>query len=108
MTSLTRKKQSSPYEVFRNPSFSLLWAAQLVSTAGGALSSLAASMLVYRLTDSALSVALMMLTSAVPTLVVGLIAGVFVDRYDRKRIMVACEFSRGVLIFLVPFLLQYH
>src|SRR3990172_4453544 len=84
-----------------------MWTGQLVSTAGSALTSLAAGILVYRLTGSAMSVALMMMATAVPTLVVGLLAGVFVDRYDRKKIMVVCEFIRAGLVFLIPFLVPY-
>ena len=40
----------SPFAVFRNRSFSLLWTGQLVSTMGSALTSLAASIYIYRLT----------------------------------------------------------
>ena len=39
--------------------------------------------------------------------VIGLIAGVFVDRWDRKRIMVTCELVRAVLIGLIPLLLPF-
>src|SRR5512136_879990 len=95
----------SPFAVFRNRSFALMWLGQLVSTAGSALTSLAASILIFRLTHSALSVGLMLMATAVPTLLVGLIAGVFVDRYDRKRIMIAANLIRAVLVFLIPFLI---
>ena len=98
----------SPFAVFRNRSFTLLWTAQLISAIGSALTSLAASILVFRLTGSALSVGLMLMTTAVPTLFVGLIAGVFVDRFDRKRIMLAADLIRAVLVFLIPFLIPLN
>ena len=75
--------QPSPYAILRNGAFRRLWTAQLVSTIGDALTSLAAGIIVYKVTGSALSVGLMLMATAVPTLVVGLIAGVVVDRYDR-------------------------
>ena len=100
--------RSSPYAIFRNRNFSLMWTGQLVSTAGSALTSLAAGILIYRLTGSAMSVAFMMMATALPTLLVGLLAGVFVDRYDRKKIMVASEYIRAVLIFLIPFLVAQN
>jgi len=81
-----------------------MWLGQFVSTAGTALTSLAASILVYRLTNSALSVGLMMMATAAPSLLVGLFAGVIVDRYDRKKIMIVTELLRAVLIALIPFL----
>jgi MFS family permease len=78
--------------------------AQLISTMGGALSSLAASIYVFRVTDSALSVGLMLMATAAPSLLVGLFAGVFVDRYDRKKIMIIADVLRAVLVVLIPFL----
>ncbi len=93
----------SPFAVFRNRNFSLIWSGQLVSTIGSALTSLAASILVYRATNgSALSVGLMLMATAAPSLLVGLIAGVFVDRYDRRRIMITADLLRAVLVFLIP------
>ena len=98
----------SPFAVFRNRNFRLMWGGQLVSTMGSALTSLAASILVYRVTCSALSVGLMLMATAAPTILIGLIAGVFVDRYDRKRIMIAADLLRAVLVFLIPVLLPLN
>jgi MFS family permease len=94
----------SPFAVFRNRNFSKMWTGQLVSTMGSALTSLAASIYVFRLTNSAMSVGLMLMATAAPSLLVGLFAGVLVDRYDRKRIMIAADLTRAVLVFLIPFL----
>ncbi|HSR19449.1 MAG TPA: MFS transporter, partial [Anaerolineales bacterium] len=94
----------SPFSVFRSRSFSLMWTGQLVSTMGSALTSLAASIYVYRLTNSAWSVGLMLMATAAPSLLVGLFAGVFVDRYDRKKIMIICDLIRAVLVLSIPFL----
>jgi MFS family permease len=81
----------------------LLWFAELISSIGSALTSLTASILIYRQTGSTLSVGLMLIATTAPTLLVGLIAGVFVDRFDRKRIMIAADLIRAVLIALIPF-----
>src|SRR5512135_891420 len=89
----------SPFSVFRNRNFSLMWSGQLVSTMGTALTSLAASIYVYRLTNSALSVGLMLMATAAPSLLIGLFAGVFVDRYDRRKIMIIADLVRAVLVF---------
>ena len=71
------RKPSSPFAVFRRRNFSLMWMGQFVETVGCALTSLAASILVYRETGgSALSVALMLMASALPSLLIGLVAGV--------------------------------
>jgi len=98
----------SPFAVFRNRSFSLLWTGQLVSTMGTALTSLAASIYIFRITGSALSVGLMLMATAAPSLLVGLFAGVFVDRYDRKKIMIIADIARAALILLVPILVPLN
>jgi DHA3 family macrolide efflux protein-like MFS transporter len=53
---------------------------------------------VNRLTGSALMVGLAMISSALPALVLGPIAGVFVDRWDRQRTMIASDMIRAVLV----------
>lgn len=97
---------SSIFAIFGNRSFTLLWFGQLISTIGNALTSLAAGILVFRITDSALSVGLMLMATALPTLFLGLVAGVFVDRYDRKRIMVVANLVQAALVFAIPFLVS--
>lgn len=94
----------SPFAVFKNRNFSLLWTGQLVETIGNALTSVAASIYVFRQTGSTLSVGLMLMATAAPSLLVGLFAGVFVDRYDRKKIMIVADILRGVLVMLIPIL----
>jgi CRP-like cAMP-binding protein/sugar phosphate permease len=97
----------SPFSVFRKRDFSLIWSGQLISTIGSSLTSLASSILVYRITGSALSVGLMLMATAAPSLLVGLVAGVVVDRYDRKKIMIAADILRAVLVFLIPFIVPH-
>ena len=104
----TASQRPSPFAVFRNRNFRLMWIGQLVSTSGSALTSLASSIFIYRLTNSALSVGLMLMATAAPSILVGLVAGVFADRYDRKRIMIAADLLRAVLVFLIPFLVPLH
>src|SRR5512143_1833322 len=97
----------SPFAIFRRRDFTLMWIGQLISTMGSALTSLAASIYVYKVTGSAASVGLMLMATAAPSLIVGLIAGVFVDRIDRKKIMIAADLLRAVLVFLIPFLVPF-
>ena len=98
----------SPFAVFRNRNFSLLWTGQLVETIGNALTSIAASIYVFRQTDSALSVGLMLMATAAPSLLVGLFAGVFVDRYDRRKIMIGADVLRAILVALIPILVPLN
>ena len=93
----------SMFAIFRKRDFSLMWTAQLVSTIGSSLTDLAAGILVYQYTKSALNVGLVLMVTALPTLLVGLVAGVFVDRFDRKRILLASDLLRGLLVLAIPF-----
>jgi MFS family permease len=91
----------SMFAVFHRRDFSLLWLAQLISTAGSSLTDLAAAIYVYRVTQSALAVGLTLMVTAIPSLIVGLLAGVFVDRHDRKRIMIATCLIQSVVVGLI-------
>ena len=48
------------------------------------------------------------MASAAPSLLVGLVAGVFVDRMDRKRIMITADVIRAVLVFSIPLLVPLN
>jgi DHA3 family macrolide efflux protein-like MFS transporter len=103
-TAVAPMTSMSPFAVFRNLNFRKMWTGQLISTMGSALTSLAASIYIFRLTNSAMSVGLMLMATAAPSLLVGLFAGVLVDRFDRKKIMITADLLRAVLVFLIPFL----
>ena len=94
--------------VFRKPDFALLWLAQLVSTAGSSLTDLAAGIFVYERTGSAFLVGATLMATAIPTVLVGLIAGVFVDRWDRRRVMVVTSVLQAVIVALIPLLVGVH
>jgi DHA3 family macrolide efflux protein-like MFS transporter len=59
---------------------------------------LAIPIMVEKLTGSALAVGLSVIASTLPTLLLGPIAGVFVDRWDRKRTMIVADVLRGLLV----------
>ena len=104
---MSQTPQLSPFAVFRNRSFALMWTGQLVSTIGDALTALTAGILVYRLTGSALSVGLMLMATSLPSLIFGLFGGVIADRYDRKRILVTSCFVQAGFIALIPVMIPY-
>jgi DHA3 family macrolide efflux protein-like MFS transporter len=94
------------FAIFKKRDFRFLWTGQLVSTIGSSLTDLAAGILIFERTHSALAVGLMLMATAIPSLIVGLIAGVFVDRFDRKKIMIASDLIRAGLVVSIPFLIQ--
>ena len=90
------------FAIFRKRDFSLMWLAQLVSTIGESLTDLAAAILIFRVTDSAFAVGAVLMVTAIPTLFVGLFAGVFVDRFDKKRILLLANLLRGFIVLGIP------
>jgi MFS family permease len=78
--------------------FRCLWAAQLVSSFGDAATWLALLVLTQRLTGSTTAVAGTAIAIALPQLVFGLLAGVLVDRWDRRRVLIASDLVRAGLV----------
>lgn len=72
-------------------SFSLIWFGQLVSNVGSGITGFTLGVWVYQLTGSATMFTLMGLAATLPGVVVLPLAGSLVDRWDRRRIMVACN-----------------
>jgi MFS family permease len=72
----------------RQRNFALLWFAGLISLAGDWMLRIALPIFVYQLTGSTLATSTILIVAILPDLLFGSIAGVFVDRWDRKRTMV--------------------
>jgi MFS family permease len=90
---------SSQTAILRNNrNFRLLFFGQTVSQLGDWFNSVAVFALLLDLTGSATAVAWMMIVQFLPMAVVGPIAGVVVDRVDRRRLMIATDIIRGVLV----------
>lgn len=84
-------------------SFRKLWLSHVISSFGDALTNLALLITAQRLTGSTAAVATTAVAVALPQLLFGLFAGVLVDRWNRKRVMIASDLSRAFLVlgFLV-------
>lgn len=87
--------------LYGNSNFRLLWGGRGVSEFGDFFGELALSWLVLTATGSALMLGLTWLIFLVPRSVVRLWGGVYVDRFERRAIMVATETSRAALFGLV-------
>lgn len=91
------------FSILRNRDFGLLWLAGLVSYAGDFALIVALPLHIYSLTGSATATAGGFAAYFLPGVLFGSIAGVFVDRWDRKRTMVVTHLMRAVI--LLPLLL---
>ncbi|MEW1842618.1 MFS transporter [Nonomuraea angiospora] len=74
-----------------NRDYRRLLLAGLISQTGDWVISTGLAFHVYRLTGSTLSTAIMLLVSRLPDVVLGSVAGVLADRWDRRRVLVATD-----------------
>jgi MFS family permease len=78
--------------------FRKLWLSHVISSFGDALTNLALLITAQRLTGSTAAVATTAVAVALPQLLFGLFAGVLVDRWNRKRVMIASDLARAFLV----------
>ena len=95
-------------EVLKNRNFFLLWLGQIISQIGDRLGQMALIAFVYlRAPGSTIEIAKILSFTIIPVFLIGPIAGVYVDRWDRRRTMYTCDFLRMILVFIIPFFLFY-
>jgi len=87
--------------VLRQRDFALLWFAGLVSMTGDWMLFIALPVTVYELTGSAAATGGILIASRIPSLVLGSVAGVFVDRWDRRKTMVIVNLLRAPVLLLL-------
>ncbi len=85
-------------DVLRLPEFRKLFAAQAISDIGDGMTFMALLLLVNELTHSPAALAVLSIAVAVPSMVGGVVAGAYADRLDRRRIMIASDTVRAILV----------
>lgn len=88
--------------LLRRRDFALLWAGATLSILGDGLTWIALAWLVLELGGSAADVGFLVACYTGPVVVGGLAAGVLLDRFDRRRVLVADNLVRGLAVVSVP------
>ncbi|TME80112.1 MAG: MFS transporter [Chloroflexi bacterium] len=100
---LARRARDHPYvRLALNGSFSALWVGQLISLFGDRANQIAVVFLVLRATGSPVAVALVFVAATIPNLLLGPLAGTFVDRWSHQETMVVSDLLRGAAVLLIP------
>jgi MFS family permease len=90
----------------QNPNYRNTWLAQVVSEVGDYFNNIAVFALVMEKSGSGMVVSGVMLSRAIPAVLAGPLAGVLLDRMDRRRIMIASDLVRAVVA--AAFVLTIH
>jgi DHA3 family macrolide efflux protein-like MFS transporter len=100
---LARRVRDHPYvRLALNGSFSALWVGQLISLFGDRANQIAVVFLVLRATGSPVAVALVFVAATIPNLLLGPVAGTFVDRWSHQETMVVSDLLRAAAVLLIP------
>jgi MFS family permease len=86
-----RQPVHAVFRSLRNRNYRLFFLGQGTSLIGTWITRIAASWLVYRLTDSALLLGLVGFVGQIPTLILAPFAGVYIDRWNRHRVLVVTQ-----------------
>lgn len=86
------------FATLRQRNFGLLWVGQLISVFGDWVLLIALPFYIFDLTGSALATGAMFMAANLPRVLLGSVAGVFVDRWNRKQTMIAADLARAALL----------
>ncbi len=84
--------------VVRSRTYFPLWLGQLLSSFGDTLHYIALVVLVFQLSGQGLAVAGVVAAEVVPVLLLGPVAGVVIDRFSRKAVLIGADLFRAVLV----------
>lgn len=95
--------------LLKNRNFFLLWLGQIISQFGDRLDQMALIALIYvKAPGSTFQMAKLFSFTIIPVFLIGPIAGVYVDRWDRRRTMYITDFLRGLLVLIIPLFLIHR
>src|SRR2546427_6071010 len=84
--------------------FCKFWIGQTISQLGSSFTLFATPLLIFKLTHSSVNLGIATAANFVPYLLFGLVIGAWVDRVDRKRMMIAVDLGRALVIAIIPLL----
>jgi MFS family permease len=93
--------ESGALEVFRNRPFLLLWLSQLFTQIGGNMVLFGLTVIVLQATQSNTAVSLLLLTFLGPAVLFSAVAGVYVDRLDKRLVLVITNLMRAGMFVLL-------
>jgi len=100
-------QEGGALDVFRNRPFLLLWLAQAATQIGGNMVIFGLTVVISKSTGTVTAVSVLILTFLLPAVLFSALAGVFVDRLDRRMVLVFTNLLRGIA-FVALFFVGDH
>ena len=97
---------SNPFSALKTKDFRTYWIGMAVSTIGTWMQNIAQPWLAYKLTDSALLISLIGALQYLPMLLLALVAGVYVDRVSKKKILLFTQSASLVIVLALALLVS--
>ncbi|MUK88877.1 MFS transporter [Ornithinibacillus sp. L9] len=91
--------------LWKNKNFMLIWGGSTISSFGSQMYTIAIPLLIYHISQSALAMSTMRAIEFFPNIFLGIIAGVFVDRFNRKKMMLWASFIQVLSMLGIVLLL---
>lgn len=108
MSLLVSKQISKNQSLWLNKNFLLIWGGSTISSFGMQMYSIAIPLLIYEISQSALAMSTMRAVEFFPNIFIGMLAGVFVDRLNRKKMMIWTSFIQLVSMCGIVSLLFFN
>lgn len=99
----TEESASSALAVFQNRPFLIIWLSQVATQVGGNMVLYGLTVLIFTASGSNSAVSVLLISFLAPAVIFGALAGVYVDRFDRRLVLVATSLVRAGLFFLLAF-----
>ena len=91
----------------RSADYRRLWIGQVVSVVGDKINQIAMAIVVYAVTGSMLQMGIMLGVTALPAALIGLPAGAYVDRWNRRITMLVADLVRAVVVLMIPLVIPF-
>jgi len=93
-------------KLLKNKNFFFLWFGQIISQVGDRLGQMALIGFVsLNMQGSSIEIAKALFFTILPVFLIGPVAGVYVDRWDKRKTLYTCDFLRAILVLIIPLFL---
>lgn len=90
-------------KIIKNKDFIILWMGQNISKLGTSLYNIALMWYMYKKTGSAITLGISVLCFTVPAVLIAPLAGVFADRFDKKKIIIITDILNGIIMLIFSY-----